>query len=133
MTTRNLWVVFPAAALGGALLLSGCGGGGAGKVPVQTTTASRAAEAATVTKTFAVSGMTCSGCEAAIRGSVKKLRGVTKAEASYTKGQATVAYDPKKVSEEEIEMAIERAGYRVVGEVAAAGDTGAHAGTKERP
>jgi len=133
MRTKILTSVVLGMALAGSLLLASCSGPGGEKVAAGTTKVSRAAETATVTTTFAVKGMMCTGCEAAIKGSVKKVPGVAKAEASYKKGEATVAYDPKKVSKEEIEKAIEKAGYQVAGEEAAAGDTATNPGTKERP
>ncbi len=121
------------AALAGGLLLAGCSESGGEGVAAGKAGVSRGAEASTVTTTFAVKGMSCTGCEAAIKGSVKKLPGVEKADASYKKGEATVAYDPNKVSETEIETAIAKAGYQVTGEVPASGGSATNPGTKERP
>lgn len=74
-------------------------------------TASREEGNATVTAVFEVEGMTCGGCEAAVKLSVKKLDGIKKVEASYKEGTAVVQFDPSQVSAEEIEKAIEKLGY----------------------
>ena len=65
----------------------------------------------TVTSVFKVEGMTCGGCEAGVRISVKKLDGVEKVEASHEEGLAKVTYDPEKVTVEKIKAAIEKLGY----------------------
>lgn len=69
-------------------------------------------EAATATSVFDVQGMTCGGCEVAVKRVVKKLDGVGEVEASHREGRATVTYDPSKVTPEKIVQAIERLGYR---------------------
>ena len=66
----------------------------------------------TVTTVFNVAGMTCGGCEAAVRTTVKRLDGVKRVEASRKEGKALVTYDPVKVSVSEIEAAIEKLGYQ---------------------
>jgi copper chaperone CopZ len=78
--------------------------------------ASRTAAAATdevplVTSVFRVEGMTCGGCEASVKMTVKRLDGVREVEASHTEKRATVTYDAKKVSPEAIVAAIEKLGY----------------------
>lgn len=133
MRTRMLIPVVLGAALAGGLLLAGCSGSGGERAAAGKADVPRGAEASAVTTTFAVKGMMCTGCEAAIKGSVKKLPGVEKVDASYKKGEATVAYDPNRVSEKEIETAIAKAGYQVTGEVPAAGASATNPGTKERP
>lgn len=45
-----------------------------------------------------VDGMTCGGCEAAVRSAAKKAKGVADAEVSYAKGTAKVTYDPAKTT-----------------------------------
>ncbi len=64
-----------------------------------------------VTSVFKVEGMTCGGCEAGVRISVKKLEGVEKVEVSHEEGLAKVTYDPEKVTVEKIKAAIEKLGY----------------------
>ena len=66
----------------------------------------------TVTSTFAVEGMTCGGCEAAIEIKLRKIDGVGSAEASHEKDSAVVRYDPTKVTPDRIVSAIEDLGYK---------------------
>ncbi len=68
-------------------------------------------EADTVTSTFEVEGMTCGGCESGVKLKVKRLEGVTRVDASYKEGTATVTYKPKEVTPEKIVAAIEELGY----------------------
>lgn len=68
-------------------------------------------EAATTVSTFAVTGMTCGGCEVGVKMKVKKLAGVESVDASHKKGTARVAYDPAEVTPEQIIEAIEELGY----------------------
>jgi len=58
-----------------------------------------------------VQGMTCTGCEASIKMSLKKLDGVKSVEASYEAGEAKVTVNPEKVKEEEIIEALGKIGY----------------------
>lgn len=67
---------------------------------------------AAVTSLFHVEGMTCGGCETAVKTVVKKLDGVEKVDASHRDKQATVTYDRAKVTSEQIVAAIERLGYK---------------------
>lgn len=85
----------------------------AGSVSLAAPTEPDAAEVESrrVTSVFRVEGMTCGGCEAGVRLSVKKLDGVEKVEASYDEGRATVTYDAAKVTPEQIVTAIEELGY----------------------
>lgn len=66
---------------------------------------------AAVTSLFHVEGMTCGGCELAVKTAVKKLDGVAKADASHRDKQATVTYDSEKVTPAQIVVAIEKLGY----------------------
>ena len=61
-----------------------------------------------------VSGMTCSGCENHIEQAVAKLEGVRMAEASYANGVVMVSYESGKVTENDIESAINSTGYKVI-------------------
>lgn len=95
--------------LAAAVLISG----------VATTTAVRAQSTQTkpaeTTKvcTMKVTGMTCSGCEAAVKLAAKKVDGVKDAKASYAKGTADVTYDPAKTGPDAIAKAIaEKTGYK---------------------
>ncbi len=79
---------------------------------IGTSLASDAAGAETVTKVFDVEGMTCGGCEVAVRRAVGKLNGVDSVKASHKDGKAEVTYDPGKVTIEQIVKAIEKLGYQ---------------------
>ncbi len=61
---------------------------------------------------FQVTGMTCGGCEAAVRMAVNRLEGITEVEASYEEGKATVTYDATTAKPEDIINAIEKLGYK---------------------
>src|SRR6266511_4181596 len=48
--------------------------------------------------TLKISGMTCAGCEAAVRMAARSVDGVTDVKASYAKGNAEVTFDPSKTN-----------------------------------
>jgi len=63
--------------------------------------------------TLKISGMTCSGCEAAVRHAARQVDGVKDVKASYEKGAAEVTYDPAKTNPEAIAKVItERSGFK---------------------
>ena len=64
--------------------------------------------------TIPVHGMTCEGCENAVKKSINSLEGVGEVTASHTDSIATVKYDKTSVTQEEIELKIAEAGYTVV-------------------
>jgi len=64
--------------------------------------------------TFKVPEMSCGHCKAAVEGELSKLPGVKRANADVEKGAVEVSYDEGKVSTEQLEGAIEEAGYAVV-------------------
>lgn len=69
--------------------------------------------AATQVCTMKVTGMTCSGCEAAVKIAAKQVDGVKDAKASYANGTAEVTYDSAKTSPDAIAKAItEKTGYK---------------------
>ena len=88
--------------------------GSAALVTVDLVGTSSASEAGaeTVTKVFDVEGMTCGGCEVAVKRAVGKLEGVNSVKASHEDGRAEVTYDPGKVTIEQIVEAIEKLGYQ---------------------
>jgi len=59
-----------------------------------------------------VEGMTCGGCEAAIKMEVKKLEGIVAANADHKEGTATVTFVEEKVSVEQIMAAINKTGFK---------------------
>jgi copper chaperone len=73
------------------------------------------AERAAVTEemTLTVNGMTCGGCENAVKRVVATVPGVSDVTASHRDNRVTVAYDPGKADRAAIAAAIEKAGYRV--------------------
>lgn len=88
------------------------GGGVTAAVAPAQSTQTKPAEATKVC-TVKVTGMTCSGCEAAVKIAAKQIDGVTAASASYAKGTADVTYDPAKTSPEAIAKAIAaKTGYK---------------------
>ncbi len=62
-------------------------------------------------RVFVVLNMTCAHCAMNIDGAVEDLPGVHSCDTSYARGRATVAFDPERVSAEEIVAAIGAAGY----------------------
>lgn len=63
--------------------------------------------------TLKVSGMTCAGCEAAVRMAARSVEGVTDVKVSYAKGDAEVTFDPSKTTPGAIAKVItERSGFK---------------------
>jgi copper ion binding protein len=60
-----------------------------------------------------VTGMTCGGCENAIRLTLLQLAGVQQVKASREKESVEVSYDGEKISHDKITRAIEDLGYQV--------------------
>lgn len=65
--------------------------------------------------TLTVTGMTCGGCENAVRSVLSMVDGVQKATASHRENRVQVVYDPAKTDRGAITRAIETAGYSVAG------------------
>jgi copper chaperone CopZ len=59
--------------------------------------------------TIAIQGMSCGHCVAAVKGALHRLDGVEVQDLKI--GTATVAYDPDRVTPEEISAAIADEGY----------------------
>ncbi len=60
-----------------------------------------------------VEGMGCGHCKAAVEGALVKLPGVEKAKADVERGVVEVSYGDGRVTTEQLEGAIEEAGYTV--------------------
>ena len=60
-----------------------------------------------------VSGMTCGGCEHAVKKTLMKLAGVERVAASHAAEAVTVDYAPESVSPSAIRAAINALGYQV--------------------
>ena len=64
-------------------------------------------------KILNVEGMSCAHCKAAVEGELRALPGIEKANADVAMGTVEVRYDESKVGSEDLEGAIEEAGYTV--------------------
>jgi copper chaperone len=64
-------------------------------------------------KTLRVPDMHCSHCKAAVEGELSKIPGVESSNADVENGTVEVSYDEGTVSTEDLEDAIEEAGYTV--------------------
>ena len=84
----------------------------AGVALISTSSSASDVPAETVTNVFDVEGMTCGGCEVAVKRAVGKLDGVDGVKASHEDGTAEVTYFPAKVTIEQIVEAIEKLGYQ---------------------
>ena len=64
-------------------------------------------------KTFAVTGMTCASCQAAVTRSVERLDGVSDVNVNLLTGTMTVDLDPELQTETAVLAAVEKAGYGI--------------------
>lgn len=63
--------------------------------------------------TLPVEGMTCGGCENAVKRAVGAMPGVSAVSASHKDHQVVVTFDPAQTSAGDIEGKIDRLGYRI--------------------
>jgi copper chaperone CopZ len=82
----------------------------------ETSTETNAMAAEWVEVTLNVDGMTCTGCENAIKAGVENLEGIESVESSFEEGWTRVKYDASRTSLADIEGKITETGYTVVGE-----------------
>jgi copper ion binding protein len=68
-----------------------------------------------MTQTLHVTGMTCGGCENAVKRAVGKLPGVAAVEASHAEKRVTVDFDVAQTSLDAIAAKIVALGYEVAG------------------
>ena len=74
--------------------------------------ASVSAQSTQVTRTYAITGMTCEGCSTHVKEAVEEIPGVTSAEVSYEKETLSVHLDPDTpVTDAQIIAAVEALGY----------------------
>jgi copper ion binding protein len=66
------------------------------------------------TTTFTVQGMTCGHCVAAVRQELGRLRGVTDVDVVLESGAVSLTSDAP-ISADDIDAAVEEAGYTVTG------------------
>ena len=64
--------------------------------------------------TYQVEGMTCESCNYHIEHEISLLPGYMYAKADYKIGMVDVKYDKTKLSDEEVEEAINKAGYKII-------------------
>ncbi|MBI1725347.1 MAG: heavy-metal-associated domain-containing protein [Candidatus Tectomicrobia bacterium] len=60
-----------------------------------------------------VKGMTCGGCQSAVRRALSGVAGVSKAQVDLAGGVATVEYDAAKAALPELHKAVVKAGFQV--------------------
>jgi copper chaperone len=65
------------------------------------------------TTVLKVKGMTCGGCVCSVKNVLESIQGVSSAEVSLEKAQATVTYDPAKADVNRMKEAVTDAGYQV--------------------
>jgi len=98
-----------------AVLLVGCNS--TGKKTDDAAANAEAIAAEWVEVTINVDGMTCEGCENAIKAGVESLDGVASVESSHEEAWTKVKYDKTLTSLEDIEGKITDTGYEVKGEL----------------
>ena len=67
-------------------------------------------------KSFKIEGMTCASCARAVERVTGKLDGVSSANVNLATEKLTLEYDENKVTEEAIQNAVDKAGYKAVEE-----------------
>jgi copper ion binding protein len=67
-------------------------------------------------ESYSVEGMTCAGCERTVSKVVGNIEGVSSSSADLNASTVTVEYDPSKVTIDKIREAVNRVGYKFVGE-----------------
>ena len=65
------------------------------------------------TETLKVTGMTCGGCTSNVTHALKALNGVGDVNVSLSAGEATVQYDERLTSTDQLKSAVKGAGYGV--------------------
>ena len=75
------------------------------------------------TETLKVTGMSCGGCVSTIEDALKAVPGVSSAKVSLANHEATVQFSEGQTSHEQLQSAIEKAGYGVEKVGLAAGGT----------
>ncbi len=65
------------------------------------------------TEIVKVTGMTCSGCISSVTHALKAVSGVSDVNVSLSAGEATVQYDERQTSPDQLKSAVKGAGYGV--------------------
>ena len=66
----------------------------------------------TTEMTIPVEGMSCNSCVANVKSTLKPMEGVEKVAVSLAERNATISYDPRKVTPEQVQKAINDLGYK---------------------
>jgi len=62
-----------------------------------------------------ITGMTCGGCTSNVTHALEAISGVSDVEVSLSSGEATVQYDERRTSPDQLKLAVTGAGYGVDG------------------
>ena len=65
------------------------------------------------TEVLKITGMSCGGCVSTVEGALKAVPGVANAKVSLDGHAATVTFSERQTSHEQLQLAIENAGYGV--------------------
>ena len=65
------------------------------------------------TENLKVTGMTCGGCTSNVTDALKAIKGVGDVNVSLSAGEATVRYDERLTSPDQLKSAVKGAGYGV--------------------
>ena len=65
------------------------------------------------TELLKVTGMTCGGCTSKVTQALKAISGVDDVKVSLSAGEATVQYDERQTSPDQLKLAVKGAGYGV--------------------
>ena len=65
------------------------------------------------TELLKVTGMTCGGCTSNVTHALKAIPGVGEVNVSLSAGEATVQYDERQTSPDQLKSAVKGAGYGV--------------------
>ena len=66
------------------------------------------------TENLKVTGMTCGGCTSNVTRALEAVKGVDAVTVSLAEGQATVQYDERQTSTDQLTAAVKSAGYGAV-------------------
>jgi P-type Cu+ transporter len=72
-----------------------------------------------VNKTFQIQGMTCAACAKTVEKATRKLNGVADANVNFATEKLNISFDVAVVSANDIQTAVEKAGYKALSEEAA--------------
>ena len=65
------------------------------------------------TEQLKVTGMTCGGCTSSVGHALKAVKGVNDVQVSLATGEATVQFDERLTSPEQLKLAVQHAGYGI--------------------